>query len=212
MTPKLPKEYSEFRRQQILKAAWECFIEKGYSETTVREIANQMDASIGVIYNYFKGKEEILETILEWSMDTNRKIFDRMDQKNTAREAFKEYFKNNLECGPIDEVKRGARGNISMINEAFKKDKVRKTFNSFYKFLEENISKYFKEGIEKQEIKGQSDPKVMAGFFLAVIFGLQLQMALIDELASNDYIEDIKKLLFSNLWNESSISAEVEDK
>jgi len=45
MTPKLPKEYSEFRRQQILKAAWECFIEKDYSENTVREIANQMDAS-----------------------------------------------------------------------------------------------------------------------------------------------------------------------
>lgn len=212
MTPKLPKEYSEFRRNQILKAAWECFIEKGYSETTIREIAGKMDASIGVIYNYFKGKEEILETILEWSMDTNRQIFDRMDQKITAREAFMEFFKHNLECGPMDEVKRSARGNISMINEAFKKEKIRKIFNSFYKFLEDNISKYFKEGIEKQQIKAQADPKVMSGFFLAVIFGLQLQMALIDDLGSDDYIAGIKKLLFSNLWNDVSMSAEVEDK
>ncbi len=201
MTPKLPKEYSEFRRNQILKAAWECFIEKGYSETTVREIASHMDASIGVIYNYFKGKEEILETILKWSMDTNRQIFDRMDKKNTAREAFMEFFKHNLECGPIDEVKRGARGNISMINEAFRKDNIRKMFNSFYQFLEDNISKYFKEGIDNQEIKTQSDPKVMSGFFLAVIFGLQLQMALIDELVSDEYREGIKNLLFSNIWN-----------
>ena len=64
MTPKLPEEYSNFRRQQILQASWECFVEKGYAETTIREIAKRMNASTGVIYNYFKGKEEILEAIL----------------------------------------------------------------------------------------------------------------------------------------------------
>ena len=202
MTPKLPKEYSDFRRKQILMAAWECFVEKGYNETTVREIAKRMNASTGVIYNFFKGKEEILEAIQEWSIENNRQMFSQMSQKDTAREAIIEFFKNNFECCPIDELKKSARGNFSLMSEALKRENIRKMFNSSYEFMEKNMSRFVKEGIEKKEIRAHLDPKVMAGFFLALMGGLQLQIALIDGLDPSAYIEGIKKILFSNVWSE----------
>jgi len=204
MAPKLPKEYSEFRRQQILMAAWECFVDKGYSETTVREIAKRMNASTGVIYNFFKGKEEILEAIQEWSIENNKQIFNQMGQKDSAREAIMEFFKNNFECGPIEEVKKSVRGNISVLSEALRKENIRKMFNSSYDFMEENISTFFKEGIEKKEISSNIDPKVLAGFFIALLLGLQLQLALTDGLDATAYIKNIKKILFANVWNPSA--------
>ncbi|MHC4586692.1 MAG: TetR/AcrR family transcriptional regulator, partial [Planctomycetota bacterium] len=47
MSPKMPQEHRDFRRQQILEAAWECFAEKGYQETTIRVIAERMNLSTG---------------------------------------------------------------------------------------------------------------------------------------------------------------------
>ncbi len=202
MTPKLPKEYSDFRRQQILMAALECFVDKGYTETTIREIAKQMNASTGVIYNYFNGKEEILEKLQEWSVDNNRRIFSQMGQKKTSREAIKEFFRNNFECGPVDELKKSARGNFNLWSEALKRENIREMFNSLYKYIEENMIRFVKEGVEKKEISTDLDPKAMAGFLLALIFGLQMQIALIDGLDASAYIEGIKKLLFANVWSE----------
>lgn len=201
MTPKLPKEYSDFRRQQILMAALECFVEKGYAETTVREIAKQMNASTGVIYNYFNGKEEILEKLQEWSVDNNRRIFSQMGLKKTSREAIMEFFLSNFECGPIEELEKSARGNFSLWSEALKRENIKKMFNSLYKDIEENVTGFIKEGIEKKEMSTDLDPKAMAGFLLALIFGLQMQIALIDGLDSGAYIEGIKKILFVNLWS-----------
>ena len=200
MTPKLPKEYSELRRQQIIMAAWECFVDRGYSETTVREIAKRMNASTGVIYNFFKGKEEILEAIQEWSIENNKQIFSQMSRENSVREAMKKFFKNNFECGPIEDVKRSIQGNISVLSEGLRKKNIRAVFNSSYEFIEENLSRFFRVGKEKKEIISSVDPTAMAGFFIALLLGLQLQLALIDRLDAGVYIENIKKILFANVW------------
>jgi AcrR family transcriptional regulator len=204
MSPKLPKEYSDFRRRQILMSAWECFADKGYSETTVREIAKRMDASTGVIYNFFRGKEEILEALQDWSLENNKQVFGRMGQRESVREAIGEFFENNFECGPVEDVKKSSRGNISLLSEAVKKEKIRAMFNASYDFMEENLSRFFREGDKKKEIVSNVDPKILAGYLIALLMGLQLQVALIDKLGNPAYIENIKGLFFANIWNPES--------
>jgi AcrR family transcriptional regulator len=204
MSPKLPKEYTDFRRRQILMSAWDCFADKGYSETTVREIAKRMDASTGVIYNFFRGKEEILEAIQDWSIENNKQIFGRMRQKGSVREAIREFFENNFECGSIEDVKKSSRGNISLLSEAVKKEKIRAMFNSSYDFMEENLSRFLREAKKRKEIISNLDPTVMAGFLIALLLGLQLQLALIDRLGNRAYLENIKEMLFANVWKSSS--------
>jgi len=204
MSPKLPKEYSDFRRRQILMSAWECFADKGYSETTVREIAKRMDASTGVIYNFFKGKEAILEAIQDWSIENNKQIFGHMGQRKSAREAIGEFFEKNFECGPVEEVKKSSRGNISLLSEAVKKEKIRAMFNASYDFMEENLAGFFREGKKKKEIVSNMDPAVLAGYLIALLMGLQLQLALVDKLGNTAYIENTKDLFFANIWNPTS--------
>ena len=52
----------ERRRNQILTAAETCFIEKGFHQTSVAEIAKASGVSMGLMYRYFKGKDEIILT------------------------------------------------------------------------------------------------------------------------------------------------------
>lgn len=51
------------RKQQILEAAVTCFIEQGFHQTGVRDIARRAGVSIGNVYNHFTGKSAILTAI-----------------------------------------------------------------------------------------------------------------------------------------------------
>lgn len=48
------------RREQMIKASIELFKEKGFHQTTTREIAKQAGFSIGTLYEYIRTKEDIL--------------------------------------------------------------------------------------------------------------------------------------------------------
>nr|WP_294782387.1 TetR/AcrR family transcriptional regulator [uncultured Flavobacterium sp.] len=47
----------------ILKAAKKLFVEKGIEQTTIRNIADEIDYSVGTVYVYFKDKNAILHDL-----------------------------------------------------------------------------------------------------------------------------------------------------
>lgn len=53
------------RRQRLLECAIDLFIEKGYFNTSVREIIVKSGFGTGTFYNYFIDKEDILKALLE---------------------------------------------------------------------------------------------------------------------------------------------------
>jgi AcrR family transcriptional regulator len=55
----------ERRRRQIVDAAVELFIEKGFHKTTTRQIAGAAGFSIGSLYEYVKSKEDILYLVCD---------------------------------------------------------------------------------------------------------------------------------------------------
>lgn len=50
----------ERRRQEIVAAAARVFADKGYANSTTKEIADAADIAEGTLYNYFSGKRDIL--------------------------------------------------------------------------------------------------------------------------------------------------------
>lgn len=59
-------------REQILLAALQCFLEKGYHGTTVRDIATKADLSVPGLYHHFKSKMVLLEELMNDTMDDLR--------------------------------------------------------------------------------------------------------------------------------------------
>ncbi len=56
-------------KDQILVAALECFREKGYHGTTVRDIGNRVNMSVPGLYHHFASKMVMLERLMNDTMD-----------------------------------------------------------------------------------------------------------------------------------------------
>ena len=64
-TVKKPEE----RRQEIVTAARELFEQQQYDKTTMKDVMDALGIAKGTIYHYFKSKEELLEAVIEQTVD-----------------------------------------------------------------------------------------------------------------------------------------------
>ena len=60
-----PREKISKRRDEILQVAARLFAEKGYEETTIREIGDAAGILSGSLYHHFQTKEEMLQELLK---------------------------------------------------------------------------------------------------------------------------------------------------
>jgi AcrR family transcriptional regulator len=98
MTPKTSQQYEEIResrKRQIMEVALKLFAESGYDHTSISAIAREADMSKGLLYNYFKGKEDLLEHIFDDGMQEMLNFFDPNRDGVLTREEFI-YFINEV--------------------------------------------------------------------------------------------------------------------
>jgi len=67
-----PKLVGE-RRQQIIRAATKLFSEQGYYGTTIQHVAREAGISVGLIYQYFRDKDDVLFLTLKLVLETYEK-------------------------------------------------------------------------------------------------------------------------------------------
>ena len=53
------------KREEIVKAALDLFLTKGYDGTSVRAIMNQAGGEVGLFYYYFKNKDDVFDKVLD---------------------------------------------------------------------------------------------------------------------------------------------------
>jgi AcrR family transcriptional regulator len=63
----------EVRRKELIDIAISLFAEKGYENTSVSDIVKNADVAQGTFYYYFKSKDEILDAILDMSIEEVKK-------------------------------------------------------------------------------------------------------------------------------------------
>jgi AcrR family transcriptional regulator len=62
--PRTPKVVED-RREHIIDAAMRVFAQKGFTRATNRDVAHEAGITTGLIYYYFKSKEDLLRAALE---------------------------------------------------------------------------------------------------------------------------------------------------
>ncbi|OGO32689.1 MAG: hypothetical protein A2Z29_04955 [Chloroflexi bacterium RBG_16_56_11] len=82
MSPKVPRAYLEARRAEIMKAAYQCFVEKGFHNTTMQDIYRATGLSPGAVYNYFPSKEDIVIAAVKEFNDWSRSSLESLISKN----------------------------------------------------------------------------------------------------------------------------------
>ena len=64
-----PRADMELMRKQVLFISAKSFLEKGFTATTVKEIAKLADINIGSLMNLFKTKEDILAELVKYVLE-----------------------------------------------------------------------------------------------------------------------------------------------
>lgn len=76
------QEQEKNTRERIIDAAIDLFSQKGYTETTMREIAKAVGIRASSLYNHYACKEELLETVLQlYSSYSYNQIDHSLDEK-----------------------------------------------------------------------------------------------------------------------------------
>lgn len=63
------KEQKERRRQEIICAALELFVSKGYAATKITDIAQRVNMSTGLMFHYFESKEKLYEELIRMGLE-----------------------------------------------------------------------------------------------------------------------------------------------
>ncbi|MCW4040464.1 MAG: TetR family transcriptional regulator C-terminal domain-containing protein, partial [Candidatus Bathyarchaeota archaeon] len=103
---------------------------------------------------------------------------------------------------PMKDLKKGVQADIRFWSEAVKRKNFKKIFISQYKYIQKIITQSIQEGIKSGEFKSEFDLHGYVSFVSALFLGLEVQIALIGKTATLSYFEDIRKILFSNVWQE----------
>ncbi len=79
MSPRTEKQFEgirEERKAQIKEVALEIIFEEGVQNTSISKIAKRAGISKGLLYNYYKSKEEMIREIIIEGFDPFIEIFD----------------------------------------------------------------------------------------------------------------------------------------
>lgn len=63
------KEQKERRRQEIIYAALELFVSRGYAATKITDIAKRANMSTGLMFHYFESKEKLYEELIRMGLE-----------------------------------------------------------------------------------------------------------------------------------------------
>ena len=78
--PRLTDATKAARRTQIIEAAIRCFLEKGYTNTSMSDIIKASGLSSGSIYSHFSGKEDILNTAINERLNNVKELYETLPE------------------------------------------------------------------------------------------------------------------------------------
>ena len=78
--PRLTEATKAARRAQIIEAAIACFLERGYTNTSMSDIIKASGLSSGSIYSHFTGKEDILTTAINERLDNVKELYETLPE------------------------------------------------------------------------------------------------------------------------------------
>ena len=94
--PRLTDATKAARRAQIIEAAVSCFLEKGYTNTSMSDIIKASGLSSGSIYSHFSGKEDILITAINERLDNVKELYAALPEGAGPQDILEVIYTNQM--------------------------------------------------------------------------------------------------------------------
>jgi AcrR family transcriptional regulator len=190
------------RKKEIMDAAAKLFSEKGFSHTTLEEIAAKAEFGTGTIYNYFQSKEDILKSILDFLFDESNELVEICAQKTgDFISFFKMYVQEMMEYSL-----RNKKAIIILVSVFTSKSEKPISFNE--DCFEEKSKKRrnvfvekFRDGIKNKEI-ADIDAEQFSFFFDHLLFPYVTHLIKennLNESNINSHVDFITNIIFNGI-------------
>jgi len=182
-------------REKILKAALECFAEKGFKETSVDEIAQKAGVSKGNIYWHFKSKFDIFMEIIREEV---KKVHDLISEEENFSLPLNELWKLKAEKAflLIRKLEKQLKIFYEVVFSSWKEENAKKLF---FEIERENLERH-KRLLEKElQVRNirlsptdlENISRLLNMFHQAVIFRILLL------LEDKELWNDLKDMIYS---------------
>ena len=179
------KEQKEERKQTILMTALKLFVERGYYDTKITDIAEAVPMSTGLLFHYFESKEELYTELVKMGAQATAS-FGNQENSNTEitpdiyftkfLEGFFAYSKAQPWVFNMF-VLMGQARRSGMPEEARKLALSVSAIDSSAKMIEAG---------QKMGVFREGDAKLLSTCFWATVQGIMEEMAVNKELAAPD--------------------------
>jgi len=186
MAPRSPEQFAEIREErkaQILEAALEVFARDSFHGASISSVAKRAGISKGLIYNYFKSKEEILISLV---VDVFDDVMEQLDL-NLGEPLTKDSFIQIIEKSVDEVVKNPQRWKLYM-SLSFQPDVTPILMAQMMPKIQPfmiAVNNYFMG-------KGYEDPMTMMRYYSAVLDGVQMHILMDPE---NFPVEKVKQMM-----------------
>ena len=150
---------SKDTRRILLNAATNLFYQKGYPNTTIREIGQKAGISNSIIYHYFKNKEEMLSEIIQVaSKDLINALVEIQQKVEDPMECLKEMLTTHMVVWCL---KRKKEVKIVVADDHFLTGKRREANRSIQRRIY-RLYIYKLEELSRNRLRKDIDQKVLA--------------------------------------------------
>ncbi|MDP4092637.1 MAG: TetR/AcrR family transcriptional regulator [Bacillota bacterium] len=186
------KESKEKRIEDIIDAAVNVFVDKGYENTTMSEIAEQAGISKGGLYHHFLSKDMVMLYANQKLMEPCNDMLFKAKQNTSACEGLKKYIFEYIGYW-TQRKKELIFFSLSMAKAMTHMD----IFKLYEKYVEDYISSVealFKKGIDSDEFI-MHDPRGSAISLISALDGVTIYMTLDKKMK----LEDISNYFIDRL-------------
>lgn len=183
-------EKKEKAADKLIKAGTSLFAEKGYHETSVRDIAKTAGVNPSLINYHFGGKEELYRTILEEAGITSATRFHRILGEVASKEEFQFRFKMMIE-----ELVKGSIHNFDIqriIEQVIhnQNDIGEEVFKERHFSILQKIIDFINDAQNKGFIRSDIEPKLVGLMIVAFVRNLSLMRHAINNFMGLNIAED----------------------
>ncbi|WP_195576419.1 TetR/AcrR family transcriptional regulator [Paenibacillus sp. 1001270B_150601_E10] len=173
--PRTKEENERIRqaaKEKIHAAAMTLFIQKGYHATSIDDVAKQANISKGLLYNYYKGKEELLAVMVQLRIEEVRAVMETAASLANPMDQLC-YIVN----GAIDHVHRNPAVYRFYLNLQTQPENDH-VLAAYSEQLNQESSRQFEVQCQMFERLGAKEPKLRSLSFSAALHGTMQMMTM----------------------------------
>ncbi|MFW6120109.1 MAG: TetR/AcrR family transcriptional regulator [Petrotogales bacterium] len=180
-------------KEKILQESLKLFSNKGYSGTTMNEIAKTVGIKKPSLYFHFKSKAEIFRELFDVVVDDHmakvKVLLSKIDNYSTKDKLY-DFFKGYLEyCRESQYVEFWNRMYYFPPVE-FKEEIYEKTAE-VEKYMESQLELIIKDGIKNKEIKNDDSKKLLTSYYY-MLLGFMLSL---NDYKGKSILEDVDRCM-----------------